>query len=164
MRSPVRLLALNWSLDQPPSEIHRICADRTMERGTNHQTLHEQGRAHEGVLWKFLQSPERLAEGEADTVIEMDVREDLEQGLARATDSIVRVLGLPHPDTERVGAALAKAREYRPSSTDAQANSKQRKAAAPPGYFGLLAEIDLVDALDAQITAGAGAGVVREFW
>ncbi|KAH9044233.1 hypothetical protein EDB84DRAFT_1436037 [Lactarius hengduanensis] len=40
MHPPVHLLALNWSLDQPHAEIHRICADHIMTRGTNHQTLH----------------------------------------------------------------------------------------------------------------------------
>ena len=35
---PVRLLALNWSLDQPPATIHRICGDRVLQRGDNHQS------------------------------------------------------------------------------------------------------------------------------
>lgn len=167
MYPPVRLLALNWSLDQPHAEIHRICADRILARGTNHQTLHgdEQGKAHESVLWQFLRTTEPLAEGEADTVIEMDVREDLEHALARAVDAVVRVLGLPRPDAERVGAALARARGYRPARTDAQSQSQslqqQRKSSAPPRYFGMLAEIDLVSALDAHI---AGAPAMRAFW
>ncbi|KAI9440680.1 tRNA ligase kinase domain-containing protein [Lactarius indigo] len=112
MHPPVRLLALHWSLDQPHAETHRICADRILARGTNHQTLRadQKGKAHEGVLWQFLRTTEPLANGEADTVIEMDVREDLEHALSRAIDAVVRVLGLPLPDAERVGAALARAR------------------------------------------------------
>jgi tRNA ligase len=118
---PVRLLALNWSLDdQPHAEIHQICADRIMARGANHQTLHsdEHGKAHEDILWQFLHGTEPLVDGEADTVIEMDVREDLEHALSRAIDAVVRVLGLPRPDTGSVGAALSRARGYRPLSTD----------------------------------------------
>ncbi|KAH9027202.1 tRNA ligase kinase domain-containing protein [Lactarius hengduanensis] len=109
---PVRLLALHWPLDQPHTETHRICADRILLRGTNHQTLHadQRGKAHESVLWQFLRTTEPLADGEADMVIEMDVREDLEHALSRAIDAVVRVLGLPLPDPERVGAALARAR------------------------------------------------------
>ncbi|KAF8257890.1 RNA ligase-domain-containing protein [Lactarius quietus] len=165
MRPPVRLLALNWSLDLPHAEIHRICADRILARGTNHQTLHgdEQGKAHESVLWKFLHTTEPLADDEADTVIEMDVREDLEHALSRAVDAVVRVLELPRPDAESVGAALAMARGYRPACTDAQASQQPRKSSAPPRYFGIPAEIDLVDALDAPIAA-SGDEAVREFW
>jgi hypothetical protein len=124
-KPPVRLLALNWSLDLPLAEIHRICADRILARGANHQTLHgdEHSKAHESVIWQFLHTTEPLADDEADTVIEMDVREDLEHALSRAVDAVVRVLELPRPDAERVGAALAKARGYRPERTDAQTRS-----------------------------------------
>ncbi|KAH8980403.1 RNA ligase-domain-containing protein [Lactarius akahatsu] len=163
MHPPVRLLALNWSLDQPHAEIHRICADRIMARGTNHQTLHgdEQGKAHESVLWRFLIDTEPLADDEADTVIEMDTREDLEHALSRAVDAVVRVLGLPRPDAERVGAALARARGYRPARTDAE---QQRKRHVPPRYFGMLAEIDLVSALDAPIASARNGDAMRMFW
>ena len=155
MRPPVRLLALNWSLDLPRAEIHRICADRILARGANHQTLHgdERGKAHESVLWQFLHTTEPLADEEADAVIEMDVREDLEHALSRAVDAVVRVLGLPRPDAERIGAALSRARGYRPEVTGARSHQQQRKPSAPPRYFGMLAEIDLIDALDAHITA-----------
>ena len=166
MRPPVRLLALNWSLDQPLAEIHRICADRILARGSNHQTLHgdEQGKAHESVLWRFLHTTEPLADSEVDTVIVMDIREDLEHALTRAVDAVVRVLDLPRPDAERVGAALASARGYRPARTDAPPEKNKKKtSSAAPRYFGMPAEIDLVDALDAQI-AGGGARAVREFW
>ncbi|KAI9458131.1 tRNA ligase kinase domain-containing protein [Lactarius psammicola] len=112
MHPPVRLLALYWSLDRPHAETHRICASRILARGTNHQTLRAdgKGKAHEGVLWQFLHTTEPLADDEADIVIEMDVREDFEHALARAVDAVVRVLGLPRPDAEHVGAALARAR------------------------------------------------------
>ena len=118
-RPPVRLLAFNWSVSddqQSHTETHRICAERIMERGTNHQTLRgdEQGKAHERVLWQFLRTAEPLGDGEADAVVEMDVREDLEQALERAVDGVVRVLGLPRPDAERVAAALSNARGYCP--------------------------------------------------
>jgi hypothetical protein len=40
MQPPVRLLALNWSLDLPLAEIHQICTDRMLARAANHQTPH----------------------------------------------------------------------------------------------------------------------------
>ncbi|KAI0250856.1 RNA ligase-domain-containing protein [Lactifluus subvellereus] len=148
MRPPVRLLALNWSLDRPHAVIHRIYSPWD---GTS--------KLHEDVLWQFLRSTESLNDSEADATVEMDIGEDLEDSLARAIDGIVRVLGLPRPDVERVGAALAKARGYKPARTDAKQAAKEP---ATPRYFGLLAEIDLVDALDAHLTRQEGP--VREFW
>ena len=161
MYPPVRLLALNWSLDQPHAAIHRICADRILERGTNHQTLHGDttSKLHEDVLWQFLRNTESLNDNEADATVEMDIGEDLEGSLARAIDGIVRILGLPRPDVERVGAALAKAHGYKPARTDAKQAAKELVA---PRYFGLLAEVDLVDALDAHLTRQEGP--LREFW
>ena len=165
MQPPVRLLALNWSLDRPLAEIHRVCADRILARGANHQTLHgdEHGKAHESVVWQFLHTTEPLADDEADTVIEMDVREDLEHALSRAVDAVVRVLELPRPDAERIGTALAAARGYRPARTDTQSTpQQQRTPSKPPRYFAIPAEIDLIDALDAHI--GANDDAVRKFW
>jgi tRNA ligase len=117
MHPPVRLLALNWSLDRPHAEIHRICSDRILMRGANHQTLHGDttDKSHENVVWMFLTGTEPLNKKEADATIEMVIGEDLEHALARVIDGIVRELGLPRPDAERVGAALAKVRRYMPA-------------------------------------------------
>jgi tRNA ligase len=96
-----------------------------------------------------LRNTEPLNDGEADETIEMDISEDLEQTLARAIDGVVRMLGLPQPDLERVDVALAKARAYKPTLTDTnQAKQAAAKAHPNPRYFGLLLEIDLVDTLD----------------
>jgi len=116
LHPPFRILAPNGSLDLPHAEIHRIRADRILARGANHQTLHgdEYEKAHESVIWRFLHTTELLSDDEADAVIEMDVREDLGQALSRAVNAVVRVLDLPRPDAEHIGAALSKARGYRP--------------------------------------------------
>src|SRR5216684_2382705 len=164
MHPPVRLLALNWSLDRPHAQIHRICSDRILTRGTNHQTLHGDttDKSYEDVVWMFLKGTEPLDELEADATIEMDMGEDLEQSLARAIDGIVRELGLPRPDAERVGAALARARGYKPAHTTSP-RKQEAKARRAPRYFGLLVEIDLVEALDAHISHREG-GPLCEFW
>jgi tRNA ligase len=89
----------------------------------------------------------------------MDLTEDLEHSLARAIDGVVRVLGLPRPNVERVGAALAKARGYKAPPTDVKQVAKARP---PPRYFAILAKIDLVDALESQISHAEGP--LRDFW
>ena len=79
LHPPVRLLTLNWSLDLPHAEIHRICADRVLARSANHRMLHgnKHGKAHESVIWQFLHTTEPLADDEVNTIVEMDIREDL---------------------------------------------------------------------------------------
>ena len=128
LHPPVCLLALNCSLDLPHVEVHRICADHVLTRGTNHQTLHgdEHGK-YESVIWRFL-----LDDDEADT---MDVREALEQALSSAVDAVVRVLDLPHADAEQVSVALGKARGYHLVLTDAQQQPQKKKGSAAPRYF-----------------------------
>ncbi|KAH9965570.1 RNA ligase-domain-containing protein [Lactifluus volemus] len=163
MHPPVRFLALNWALDRPHPVIHRICADHILERGANHQTLHGDatGKSHEDILWRFLRETQSLSDSEVDATIEMDIGEGLEDSLARAIDGIVRILGLPRPDVERVGVALAKARAYKPVSMEVKQTAKP-SSTSTPRYFGLLAEVNLVDALDAQIKRQESP--LCEFW
>jgi tRNA ligase len=166
MHPPVRLLALNWSLDRPYAEIHRICSDRILARGPNHQTLRGDttDKSHEKVVSMFLKDTEPLNENEADATIEMDIGEDLEHSLARVIDGIVPELGLPRPDAERVGAALAKVRGYTPAHTKSP-KKPETKAKPAPRYFGLLPEIDLVEDLEAHISRREeGGGPLCEFW
>ncbi|KAI0260323.1 RNA ligase-domain-containing protein [Gloeopeniophorella convolvens] len=159
---PVRLLALHWPIDQPLAMIHRICADRILSRGANHQSLHGDAasKAHEDVLWQFLKNSEPLEDGEADATVELPIGDNLEDMLTRAVDGITRVLELPHPDAERVGGALAAARGYAPARTDAK---QPRVKALAPRYFGLLVELDLVEVLSTQLET-QDRGHVRAFW
>ena len=103
-----------------------------------------------------------MDESKADATVEMDIDEDLEHSLARAIDGIVRVLGLPRPDAERVGAALAKVRGYTPAHTT-NAKKPEAKARATPCYFGLPAEIDLAEALETHISRREG-GALGAIW
>ena len=165
---PVRLLALNWSFDLPLSTIHRICGDRIVARGSNHQTLHADlaARTHEEVIWQFLKNAEELEDAEADAVVSMNVEEPLEDALARAAGAVAGLLGREQPDAERMGQALAAARAYEPRSRgskkgsgdaagsqaagkdkadkaeQAQSSKKAKKANSPPRYYGILAEVD----------------------
>ncbi|KAI0030279.1 RNA ligase-domain-containing protein [Vararia minispora EC-137] len=159
---PVQLLALVWPLDsRPQATIHRLCADRVLARGTNHQTLHGDAaaRAHEDVIWKFLHQAEELGEHEVDAMIEMDVTEDLEDALDRAVDGVVRALGLPRPTREQVGEALAAVRGYTPASIDAQAPK-----ATPVRYFGLLTELNIPDVLGTALAAPDAPKMTHAFW
>ncbi|KAI0777806.1 RNA ligase-domain-containing protein [Trametes elegans] len=187
---PARLLALNWSFDLPPSTIHRICGDRIVQRGDKHQSLvaDPQGRSHEQVLWMFLNSAEELADSEADVVVPMDVEENLEDALARAVAACVKYLGLPQPDQERMGEALAKARAYEPARKGSkakqkeptqkgkakgkedeedkavQAQGKKKKEPQPPRYYGILAEVDLQRVVGAALSTADAPPAGKEFW
>jgi tRNA ligase len=114
----------------------------------------------------FLRDTEPLKANEADATIEMDIGEDLEHSLARAIDGIVRELALPRPPVERVGTALAKVRGYTPAHTSSP-KRQETKAKSAPRYFGLIAEIDLVETLEAHISRreeGEDGRPLREFW
>lgn len=144
---------MHWALDdQPKATIHRICADRVLERGTNHQSLHGDAaaKAHEDVIWQFINQAEELADGEVDDTIEMDVAEELEDSLARAIDGVCGALKLERPSPERIGEALAAIRGYKPAHTDAK-----KIKHAPVRYFGLLPEFDMRSALDVALSSPA---------
>ena len=184
---PARLLALNWSFDLPLSTIHRICGDRILARGDRHQSLvADDTKSHEEVVWQFLKNAEELTDAEADVVATMNVEEPLEDALARAVGVVVKYLGLPQPDVEQMGQALAVARGYEPASrarrsekakgkgeqddskaVQAQGHSnkgKKAKGPAPPRYYGILAEVDLRAVVGAAFAGVDVPGEGKAFW
>ena len=166
---PVRLLALNWALEQPLTTVHRTCSDRVYDRGEKHQTLHSDvhGKSHEDVIWNFIEEREELEEGEVDAVVEMDITEDLEHALDRAVDGCVRALGLEKPDQEKVGLALAVARTYEPTKKKEERKEKgKEKKGKPPRYYGFIPEVDLLELLNPVFSSPGGADTAdgKEFF
>ncbi|KAG1738763.1 RNA ligase-domain-containing protein [Suillus lakei] len=155
MDPPVRLLALNWSLDRPQATIHRICGDRVFARGDKHQTLRADtlAKAHEDVIWQFIHASEELADEEVDVSIEMDLEHTLEEAVDRAVAACVSIFGLRQPSAEEIDEAVRKARNYVPQTKKPQEEKKKKKKEEQPTphYFGLLPEVDLVDVIGKQM-------------
>ena len=145
----VRLLALNWSLDQPPATIHRICGDRVQERGDNHQTLRADmsSKSHEEVIWMFINSTQELTPNEVDNVVEMELGESMEDSVKRAVEGCVAVMGLEMPSDEKIQEALDVVKGYAPAVKKPD-DPKDKKKKLDVRYYGLLAEVDLTDLLD----------------
>ncbi|GJJ07053.1 hypothetical protein Clacol_001252 [Clathrus columnatus] len=162
-RPRVRLIALNWSLEQPPAMIHRTCSDRVQIRGENHQSLRaDEKKSHEEVLWMFIDKSEPLSESEVDDIIEMDIEEDLEANLMRAVEGLCRILEIPRPSEEKLGEALALATNYayRPTKQEVTKAKKEKEVEKEkkgdtklPRYFGILPEIDLKQVIDGAISS-----------
>jgi tRNA ligase len=143
MSPPVRLLALYWPLDQPAATIHRVCCDRVLYRGENHQTLRAdiENKVHEEVVWKFITGTEELLEGEVDASIEIDLTLTLAEAVQRAVDGCVGILGVPTPSPEKISEAIDIARAYAVSVKKETQKSDSNRSM--PRYFGLLPEINL---------------------
>ncbi|KAJ6514178.1 RNA ligase [Mycena vitilis] len=148
---PVRLLALNWSIDNQPVAIaHRICSNRIYQRGEKHQTLRpDRAKAHEDVLWTFLTKAEPLAPSEVDHVVEMELTDGLEESVKRAVDACVRVLGLPTPHPRTIVSAVQHARNYAPAAKTIRPDppAGKKKEAPAPRFFALLPEVEFATLL-----------------
>ena len=162
--SPVRLLALNWPLDQPPATIHRICGDRVLQRGDNHQSLRGDSlsKSHEEVIWMFINSTQALAPVpyEVDDIVEMKLGESLEDAVKRAVEGCVAVMGLEMPSDEKIQEALDVVRGYAPKGK--KADDPKDKKKLKPTYYGLLPEIDLEELLDGALANKDQS--VNNFW
>ncbi|KAG7449651.1 uncharacterized protein BT62DRAFT_985206 [Guyanagaster necrorhizus] len=157
---PARLVALNWSWAlslKPPSTIHRICGDRVLLRGDKHQSLHgdSQTKAHEEVIWQFINKTQELAESEVDACINMELEDTMEQAVARAVEGCVKALGLEQPSQEKIDEGLQVALGYEPKSTKSgtkKAENKKPPKTSPIRYFGLVTEVSLPEVLESKLS------------
>ncbi|KAH8089916.1 RNA ligase-domain-containing protein [Cristinia sonorae] len=163
IKPPVRLMALNWSFDIPKASIHRICSERILARGENHQALRpDDTLTHERVLWMFLNDAKELTPDEVDVTVEMDIQEDLESALRRVVDACVETLGVPRPDAEKMGEAMAIIRQYKPSAPALP--QKWQKPAAEPRYYALVPHFDVLGLVPRLIEAGGAPEGLKKFW
>ncbi|KAF7344319.1 tRNA ligase [Mycena sanguinolenta] len=160
----VRLLALNWPIDeQPPAAMHRVCADRIQARGANHQTLRPNDAGlHEDVLWTFLNNAEPLAPNEVDEIVEMSLADGLEDTVRRAIDECVHVLGVKQPTEMEVEAALDRARGYAVDEKAKRADSPPPAGKEKKHYFAFLPEVALEPLLEPVLADVSFWGALRE--
>lgn len=149
---PTRIVALYFPIfgpSQPATlhELHRVVSSRVLARGDRHQSLRvapEDLVRHEMVIWNFFNQHEALEDDDEadqpDEVIELGVQATLEESLMQVIDRLVPMLGLERPSEEKIAEALDMVKTYDP---------KVRKdidgvKSAPPRYYALAPEIDLV--------------------
>jgi tRNA ligase len=170
---PVRTIALYWSLQSLPfATLHRICSDRILHRGENHQTLRPSEAMHEDVIWQFITNTEELGVDEADDIIEMNIQDaSVEDAVTRAVDGLLPLLpSLQRPQPTQIAEACDFALGYR--TTVRKESDSKGKTPARPRYFGLLAEVDLAALIDRAFLkhrddpdeAEADSQIAQDFW
>lgn len=167
----VRLVALAWSLDALPlNAIHRICSDRLVARGENHQILRvekdKKTREHEVILWRFLKdlkafrSAEKGAGNEGygdeafDETITLDVNAPLDETIQSAARKISTILGKPLPHDDQLKVAVEKATEYR---VTLKKEAKTTTKTNPIRYYAIAVEANISDTLNPLLMECEGA-------
>lgn len=176
--TPVRLVALNWSLNALPlSTIHRLCATRIVSRGENHQSLRPSPKiSHEDIIWQFISAAEELGENEADSVIEMNVAaESLESAVKDAVNGLVPILqkwveppsgsdGWTLPTEQEIQDACDVARGYKVAVRKEDGSTRGAPAAR---YYAFLPEIELTSLVDSALSSSlppSPAVDINAFW
>lgn len=138
----VRLIAILWDIDsQPYHRLLRICSERVVGRGDNHQTLRPDltlDAEHEAVVGSFLRNFETPDEGMFDSMIDVSVMDSPLEAIKKITTGL-QGLGLEVPRDEQIQAALDDARGYQVTTP----YHPPTKLGRSVRYFGLAPEIDL---------------------
>lgn len=153
----VRLVGIKWDVDELPyHRVLRVCSERVVKRGDNHQTLRPDSSIqaeHEAIVGQFLRSFASPDPDDFDRMITVSVLDDSLTVLRKVVDGLVDALGVVKPDDEALGAALQKAAEYK-TTTPYHAPAKISKTVR---YFGLAPEINLVAMVSSALKASPDA-------
>ncbi|CAD6905264.1 unnamed protein product [Tilletia controversa] len=141
-KTRIRLVALTWAFDSHAlNDVHRICSERIIKRGDNHQTLRIEGGGgdaststpsktrtkmpHEQILWNFLEELQPFGsslggegdEGQADELfdrtVRLEIEYDQEKALRTAISALAPILDLTQPSEEQIRLGLEAARAYK---------------------------------------------------
>lgn len=166
-----RYFALHWPLELPSEEIHKICSERILLRGENHQKLRADDDEYKRILWTFIRSTEEPTFDEFDVIETMNLIENIEDSITRAVKACVRVLDLPFPNDEEMERAFTAARDYRVVISDEEKERQAKKAAKKkPRYYALrpswASSFDLEDFVRSALDSAklAEGGPTRSFF
>ncbi|WWC88485.1 uncharacterized protein L201_003396 [Kwoniella dendrophila CBS 6074] len=139
----LRLIGIVWDISsQPYHRLLRICSERVVSRGDNHQTLRPDPTVdaeHEAVVGQFLRNFTSPDPELFESLIDVKVVDSPKQVLDKIVNGLNQIIGLPKPTEEKIDKSLDEAVEYR-ITTPYHAIAKVGK---PIRYFGLAPEIDL---------------------
>ena len=139
----VRFIGLLWNVDDLPyHRVLRVCSERVVKRGDNHQTLRPDPSIeaeHEAIVGNFLRAFTSPDPEDFEQIIRVGVEDDPMTVLKKSVDTLVDILGVPKPDDDALKAALDRANEYK-TTTPYHAPARISKTVR---YFGLAPEIDL---------------------
>ncbi|WRT67884.1 uncharacterized protein IL334_004858 [Kwoniella shivajii] len=139
----LRLIGIVWDISsQPYHRLLRICSERVVSRGDNHQTLRPDPTVdaeHEAVVGQFLRNFTSPDPSLFKEFIDVQVLDSPRGVLGKIVDDLVKIVGIPKPSGEDLDNALDSATEYK-ITTPYHAVAKVGK---PIRYFGLAPEIDL---------------------
>lgn len=171
-KEPVRLVAIVWPLTKlPQNEIHRICSDRIVGRGENHQSLRPlKTGEHEIILMRFFSQTEPFdlafntsSDSHFHEVIEMDVSWDFRRSLEYVIERLCDVGDVKgvnaRPTSQEIDAAVEKALGYKPSlykEMKVEGLDPKQKGKGPR-YYGIAVEVDLPKLLEKIFHAPAAA-------
>lgn len=161
----VKYIFITWNIDDNPfHKLLRLCSERVVTRGDNHQTLRPDlsiGAEHEAVVAMFLHNFTTPAPIYYDEQIIVDVEDTQRAALGKVVDSLVKILNLRRPTEQEIDEALAAVSEYK-VTTPYHAPARVGKAVR---YFGLAPEIDINavvdDALKTPMTEAAEVSARR---
>lgn len=163
-KEKTRLIAVVWPLTKlPHNEIHRICLDRIVARGENHQSLRpvETGE-HEIILTRFFGQTDPFdpalnsCDSPFDEIIEMDISWDLEKAFDYVVENLVKIdaegggikgIDGKRPTKDEIQQALVKSKEYKPSVYKEMILEGIDKGKTIR-YYGIAVEVDLPTVLE----------------
>jgi tRNA ligase len=139
----VRFIGIKWNVDDLPyHRVLRVCSERVVKRGDNHQTLRPDltiEAEHEAIVGQFLRNFKQPDADDFEKLIPVEVTDDSRVVLEKVVDGIIELIGLTKPSEEELDEALKVAAEYK-TKTPYHAPAKISRAIR---YFGLAPEIDL---------------------
>lgn len=148
----VRFIAVQWDVDELPyHRVLRVCSERVVKRGDNHQTLRPDMTVeaeHEAIVGQFLRNFTVPDPEDFERIIHVGVLDDSFAALRKVVNGLVDILGLARPDDQALSDALDSAAAYK-TSTPYHAPAKISKTIR---YFGLAPEIELSSLVASVLT------------
>ncbi|KAH8917429.1 hypothetical protein BT69DRAFT_1269017 [Atractiella rhizophila] len=135
----------------PQDELHRICSDRIVSRGDNHQSLRPTAAGdHDQILWRFFKDFENFddevnpEDSEFDEVIRITIDQDMEVIVSAVANELSEILGLEKPSAEQIHDAILKAKDYKPDvMKEMKPTSSSSKKKGGPRYYGISVKVNL---------------------
>lgn len=150
----LHLIGLIWDVESKPyHRLLRICSERVVKRGDNHQTLRPDltvEAEHEAVVGNFLRKWTAPDPALFDNTLTVQMESTSRQILCEVVDHLVKVLGVGRPSDADIDNALRAADEYRVTTPYRPPTATMGK---PIRYFGVAPEIDLPATVEAILSS-----------